>query len=107
MQTKQYLKQGVGGELQDVARLMAKHRPTDGTAFVSAVLNGQPLPPPTAATASDSTRTGFTAWSEVDGWGVLRPALLTADYDRPDDLKNYLAVFVGAVIDNLRQSEAI
>ena len=78
--------------------MMQEHRPTDVQVFLAAVLNGEEPP---KVHVPDTEGSIYTYLKDHGIFGLLRPALLCCDRDRPKDPKKYIATFLSGAVDQL------
>ena len=85
-------------DLQRALALMQEHRPTDVQFFLSEVLSGKDPP---KVYIRDDEGSIYTYLKNNSIFGLLRPALLCCDRDRPKDPKEYIAKFLAGAVDSL------
>ena len=95
MRTKDFLSRSLQQELMKALQMLQEQRPTDVHTFLAAVMAGQP-PPEVAEPDKDGSI--YTYISSYEIFGLLRPALLCCDRDRPKDPKKYVAEFLGSAL---------
>lgn len=104
MRTKDFLmgKDGKGrlmATLQNALKLLKEHRPTDVHTFLVAVMNGQD--PPEVYQKDPEDGSIYLYIKNFGVFGLLRPALVCCDKDRPKDPQKYIAEFLSAAISAL------
>ena len=98
MRTKDFLSRSLMADLQKALARMQDDRPTDVQAYLAAVLNGEEPP---KVHVKDEEGSIYTYLENNAIFGLLRPALLCCDRDRPKDPKKYIAAFVAGAVDSL------
>jgi myosin heavy subunit len=98
MRTKDFLNRSLMTDLQKALARMQEDRPTDVQAYLAAVLNGEEPP---KVHVKDEEGSIYTYLKNNGIFGLLRPALLCCDRDRPKDPKKYIAAFMAGAVDSL------
>ena len=96
--TKDYLGGSLMKDLQMALQLMQEQRPTDVQFFLSEVLSGRDPP---KVHVRDDEGSIYSYLKNNSIFGLLRPALLCCDRDRPKDPKKYIAMFLAGAVDSL------
>jgi myosin heavy subunit len=98
MRTKDFLSRSLMADLQKALASMQVDRPTDVQAYLAAVLNGEEPP---KVHVKDEEGSIYTYLKNNGIVGLLRPALLCCDRDRPKDPKKYIAAFMAGAVESL------
>jgi myosin heavy subunit len=99
MRTKQFLSQEkLMARLATSLKLLQEHRPTDVHAFLTEVMKGNDPP---EVHEKDESGNIYTYIKTFGIFGLLRPALMCCDQDRPKDPLKYVVEFLAGAIEAL------
>ena len=75
---------------------LAKKRPSNPHAYISAVLNDEDIPPDTMWKESKNP---YKYFGKVEVFKIIKPMMIALDKHRPDEPKEFCAAYIGACID--------